>query len=170
MADFSKALDYLFANEGGFSNHSQDRGGATKYGITKRTYSEYRGQQVTDGDVFSMPMDIAEKVYKKLYWDALMLDKVDSQAVATALFDQAVNRGVGAMLRNIYKLLGISAGISIGNKTIEAINKEDPSELVKQISDNALEAYNDIISKNPSQEVFRKGWEARANRILTLIV
>ena len=49
-------------------------------------------------------MNSIKNVYKKQYWDKLLLDKVTSQRIANELFDDCVNRGVNATLKLIRQL------------------------------------------------------------------
>ena len=38
MGDFHRCIDPILAEEGGLSNHPDDPGGLTKYGISQRSY------------------------------------------------------------------------------------------------------------------------------------
>ena len=40
--NFQKALEFVFHAEGGYSNHKNDRGGATNMGVTQTAYNAYR--------------------------------------------------------------------------------------------------------------------------------
>jgi|GEM_PF-4548155 len=48
-------IDRLIDREGGFVDHPADRGGPTKYGITLRTLSKWRGYPCSREDVEAMP-------------------------------------------------------------------------------------------------------------------
>ena len=54
MAIFSKCLNKLLKHEGGYVDDSDDRGGATKFGITHKTLAKWRGEAVTAADVKAM--------------------------------------------------------------------------------------------------------------------
>ena len=43
QGNFKNCLDLVLKSEGGFSNHSQDPGGMTNLGVTKRVWQEYTG-------------------------------------------------------------------------------------------------------------------------------
>ena len=43
---FNTLLDYVFAEEGGFSNHKNDRGGRTNFGIAQISLDEYTRKRV----------------------------------------------------------------------------------------------------------------------------
>ena len=40
--NFEKIVQLVFGSEGGFSNHPNDRGGRTNYGVTQSTYNGWR--------------------------------------------------------------------------------------------------------------------------------
>lgn len=169
MADFKKAFDFLMDNEGGWSNHKNDRGGATKFGITKRTYSSFLGHEASDGEVFCMTQEIAQAVYMKLFWFAMKLDGVENDAVATAIFDQGVNRGPKTVIKDVQRILGCTQDGVNGPQTTKLINEGEASSLIKNISQGALYAYHKICEKDPTQNVFIKGWTNRANKLLELL-
>ena len=45
MADYRKLVPFIKKWEGGFSNHPQDRGGATNKGVTFSTYRMVYGKE-----------------------------------------------------------------------------------------------------------------------------
>lgn len=123
MADFLKAIDKLLFNEGGYVNDSDDRGGETYKGISRKYHKDdamwdkidsYKKQYGVGTRAFKNALnkdeDIANNVrdiYKKEYWDKLGLDDVKHQNVAEELFDDAVNRGVGAVSKLLSMLFGM---------------------------------------------------------------
>lgn len=97
------ALRHTVNIEGGYSNHPDDPGKATKYGITEKVAREngYRG------DMRDLPLAFAEGVYKAQYWDLIHLDAVANLAapIAMELFDTAVNCGVGFAAKSLQQAL-----------------------------------------------------------------
>src|SRR3989304_2037440 len=59
-SDFDKAIKFVFKWEGGFIYDSDDPGGETSYGISKKYHS--------DVDIKALTADEAKKIYKKEYW------------------------------------------------------------------------------------------------------
>ena len=60
---FYTLLDYVFADEGGFSNHKNDRGGRTNFGITQTAMNEYtRKRNLPHKDVKDNP---TQEVFKQ---------------------------------------------------------------------------------------------------------
>ena len=49
--NFDLCLVMLLAHEGGYVNHPSDPGGMTNLGVTKRTYDEYHGTDVTEDEM-----------------------------------------------------------------------------------------------------------------------
>ena len=88
MADFNKAIGKTLSKEGGsrFTDDPQDRGGATKYGISQRSYPNL--------DIRNLTEHQAREIYKRDFWDRVRGDEVSSQPVAENLFDTCVNMGV----------------------------------------------------------------------------
>lgn len=170
MANFQKAFDFLMANEGGWSNNKNDKGGATKFGITKRTYSSFIGHEASDGEIFCLTKELAQNVYRHMFWDIMHLDGINSDSVACALFDQGVNRGPQTVIKDAQRILGCSQDGINGPGTTNAINHEDSNELIRNIASGAIYAYKKICEKDPTQLIFLNGWTNRANKLLELIV
>src|SRR4051812_21993848 len=95
MSDIDSALQYVFKNEGGFSNHPADHGGATSgYGIIRAELARWRKHPVSIQDVKDMTAQEAKDIYDAWYWRPLGCDKIVDQGVATAIFDIGVVRGI----------------------------------------------------------------------------
>lgn len=91
--DIAILIDEVIAREGGYSNHPADRGGPTNWGITQGI-ARANGYA---GDMRALPRSLAEKLYRRLYWDqpGYAFVAESCPAVATELFDTAVNMGAG---------------------------------------------------------------------------
>jgi lysozyme family protein len=171
MADFMKSIEIILFFEGGFSNDRYDRGGKTRFGITELV-ARAHGYK---GDMETLPLDAAKAIYKQDYWDALNLDKVFDQAVATEIFDIAVNMGTGYAGRVLQMALNylnrngenwqdLEIDGIIGEKTLEVVNGLPPHDqpyLMKIINGLQFERYVHIIRNDPRQEVFFRGWLKR---------
>lgn len=173
MSDFNKSLDYTFANEGGFSNVKEDRGGATKYGITIAELSRWRKRPVSVSEVQNLGVQEAKAIYRAKYWDPLDLDFIKHDGIATCLFDIGVVRGISIppkYAQEICNILGHHLVVDghIGPKTIKALNSVDPRAFVRAFAKRAEQGFLAIIAARPSQIKFKKGWLNRARRLVTL--
>jgi murein DD-endopeptidase MepM/ murein hydrolase activator NlpD len=83
---FKIAMQFSMRWEGGYSNDAKDRGGETKYGISKNAYPHE--------DIKKLTLSKAVDIYKKDYWDKLNLDVYKPKA-AIVLMDIAMNHGIG---------------------------------------------------------------------------
>lgn len=171
---FEQALDYTFANEGGFSNIPQDRGGATRWGITREEASRWRKRSVSVAEMKAFPIEEAEQIYKAWYWDTMSLDQIVSPAVAICMFDIGVVMGTGIppkFAQQICNDHGFSLALDghIGVKTLSAINGLDPALFINDFSAKTRNRFLGIVASRPSQAIFIKGWLRRASRLLTLI-
>ena len=168
MGDFKKGFGYVLQNEGGYTNDANDSGGPTTWGITMEEYARFKGRGVSIDEVKKISQKEAETIYKRNYWDVLNLDGVKNDAVATAIFDQAVNRGVRTVAKAIQGIVGVPQDGHFGPITLKAINSAEEKNLIEAISKEAANSYKQIADKNPKNKVFLRGWLARARRLLAL--
>lgn len=169
------ALEYTFVNEGGYSDHPSDHGGATSgFGVTIGELAKWRKKPVSKLDVKNMSAQEAKDIYEAWYWKPLGCDKITSAGVAICIFDIGVVRGIGCppgYIQNICNNHGSQLIVDghIGPKTIAALNAMDPSVFIRDFSARAEAGFRSIVANNPSQRVFLNGWVNRAHRLLTLI-
>ena len=162
MAEFGPALDFLLPHEGGYSNHPADKGGPTNYGITEATARRYGYQ----GDMRDLPLETAGEVYASEYWPGL--ENVVNQAVASKILDLRANFGVSG--GNLVAQQAVNAIVEPptaedgrwGPDTLESINAADPAQLLDELAAAAAARYQAIADRDPSQEVFLRGWMKRA--------
>lgn len=159
-----KFYKYIFDVEGGYSNHKNDNGGATKYGIIEK---EARKHGYT-GDMRDFPKEMAKDIYKKDYYLKNRLNEVKDDRVALSVFDWAVNGGSSRAVKEVQKVLNEMNGNNdlavdgiIGKYTLAALNGADPEKLLKAYQQAQSNFYDGIVKRNPSQKVFLKGWHNR---------
>lgn len=159
MAKFEPAVTKTLEREGVFSDDPNDNGGATKYGISQKSYP--------DLDIASLTVADAKAIYRRDYWQALRLDEVESQAVADELFDTAVNCGThvaGEFVQEALSLFGKVIEIDgiVGPVTIATVNRyRYPRSLLKALNGLQFEYYHDIIQRHPRQKKWFRGWLKR---------
>lgn len=174
MADFNKALVYTLVNEGGFSDDSNDFGGATNFGITREDFSRWLRRPATVQDVKKMTESDAEQIYYSWYFTPLNILNVVSQGITTSIFDMGVNLGLhssAAIAQTALNTLGFNliADGSIGPVTLSALNLVNPNAFIRDFHDLVRDHYSTIVANDPTQEVFLKGWMNRCDRLLTLL-
>jgi lysozyme family protein len=162
---FLDAVEVVLKNEGGFVNHPADRGGPTNWGITQKVYEAYKGRPVSIDEIKNMPRSEAIAIYKRNYWDKIGGDQLKYYATALTLFDQAVNRGVAAVIRQVQGILGLNQDGRLGSQTIAALNAIPDTKFIPQFLTAAENSYKAIVQKNPSQSVFINGWLKRVDHL-----
>lgn len=162
--NFKNAFKELIGIEGGYVNDPTDRGGETKYGISKRSYPNV--------DIKNLTLEKAQEIYYKDFWVALSLDSIQEYYVALELFDTSVNMGQGVAARFLQKGLNLmnrnqrnfpdlKVDGAIGPKTIAAYQKVDDGILLKVLNGLQFCRYKEICEYDPSQERFFNGWMQR---------
>lgn len=155
--DFDAAFHHLLGHEGGYVNHPDDPGGETNWGVTK-VVARAHGYQ---GLMKDMPVDVAKAIYKKSYWTPVRADELPP-AIRYAVFDAAVNSGVGTSVRWLQQSVGATPDGVLGPKTLAAINEVNPDGLLRKMLGRRLRAMTDMKGW-PS---FSAGW---ARRVATLL-
>ena len=169
---FGKAFEYTMPFEGwdAYTNDPDDKGGATKYGITVRTLTAIRFDvdgdgDVTENDVKSLTYSQAKDILKRKYWDVIQADSIESERIAIKLFDCAVNMGPARATRIAQEALndlryGLVVDGLMGPKTLSALNGSDEDVFFLFLV-SRLEQY--YVGLN--QRKFLKGWLRRARTL-----
>lgn len=156
---FEILFKYILLVEGGYSNHKNDRGGKTKYGITQAVAKNYGIEDLT--------IEQAKEIYYKKYYLKNKLDKVDNVKIALSIFDFTVNSGLYGIRKaqQALKELGYKITIDgvIGEQTIKFLNMVNEDKFLNKYHELQIKFYNAIAKNKPTQKVFLKGWINRVN-------
>lgn len=155
-SNFDQSLVLILKHEGGWVNHPKDPGGETNMGVTKRTWEDWVGHEVAPGSLKSLTVADISPLYKAKYWDKVCGDDLPA-GVDYAVFDYAVNSGIGRASKQLQACLGVTADGAIGPKTVAAAQAADPVALINCICDNRLA----FLQKLPTWGTFGKGWGRR---------
>lgn len=142
-----------------------DKGGATLCGVTFGTFKTWCRQNnrptPTENDLKYMTYDTWLSVLKFYFWDSCKADQIESQPVAEIIVDWAWGSGTKTAIKRVQKLIGTYADGIVGKKTLAAINNRDPYLLWKEIRAARYRHIDEICRRDPTQEVWRKGWQNR---------
>lgn len=145
MTSFDKAFEILIGHEGGYVNDVNDRGGETRYGISKRAYPHI--------DIANLTLAQAKAIYRTDYWDKAKCSSLPPD-LALLVFDAAVNNGVGAAIRWLQRAANVTADGIIGPKTIAASFSSGVSARF-----HAMRV--DAMTKMPTWPNHGRGWAKR---------
>lgn len=155
---FDAAFHHLLGHEGGYSNHAADPGGETMWGVT---IAVARANGYT-GPMRDLPVETAKAIYRKQYWDAVRADELPP-AIRYAVFDAAVNSGVGQAAKWLQRAVGVSDDGRIGPTTLYAARAGHPDAVLRNMLGQRLNAMADM----KGWPAFSRGW---AKRIASLLV
>lgn len=129
-ASFNKNIKILYQYEGiNYHNNPKDPGGATKYGITLRTWKSTVNKYATINTIKSLTKEQAIDFYKLFFWDANNIGLIKDKSFQTALFLAEVNLGpyrpnkIAQHLANSLCDSHLVLDGKLGNNSINAFNK-----------------------------------------------
>jgi lysozyme family protein len=153
--NFDKALALVLEHEGGYVNDPHDPGGETNRGVTKAVYDAYRKVRGRGPQSVKFITDAELKaIYKFQYWDKVQGDHLPA-GLDYAVFDFAVNSGVGRASKFLQAVLGVAQDGQIGARTLAAIH--NPINTINALCDRRMA----FLRRLPTFWRFGKGWTRR---------
>lgn len=159
-------IDEVIEAEGGFVNHPADRGGITNFGITKRTLGQWRGRNVRRIDIERLTKAEAREIIKHRYVDVQGIHKLEDADLQAQVVDTSVHSGPVAAVKMLQKGIRAKQDGIIGPKTLAKIAAKGVEEVHQRLVIERVKLLGNICVKDPSQNVFLKGWLARALKFL----
>jgi lysozyme family protein len=170
-------IETTIGKEGGYVNHSADRGGPTRWGVTQRV-ARANGYQ---GHMRDLPRATAVAIYRQEYAIKPGFAAVAEiyPVVGEELFDTGVNMGVARPSLWLQEWLNalnqggkhwpdIKEDGDIGPGTLAALRAykarrglEGGVRLLAALNGDQAVRYKQIARANPSQEAFVYGWLGR---------
>ena len=174
MSTLKTQFQQFYATRAGFNNDPVDAGGATNYGVSLRwlkaqgLLEDLEQEDRTQDEIQvikQMTQEQASALYKAYWWNPYNYGAIDSQLVATKIFDCAVNMGAPRAHRIVQVALGFTQdqrdGI-LGVKSMAEINAAGAAPLVVQIQNLQAAFYRQLVAANPARAKFLNGWLQRA--------
>ena len=171
-AKFDSVIGHTLKSEGGYSNHPNDRGGETMYGITKSFMEDYK-YALPGGKskpIRDLTVDDARSLYKAM-WDKYKLGYIRDKNLAYVLNDYMINSYAGGVVKRLQRILN-SRGASLnvdglmGPKTLEAIHNCDLQWLIDEIINDRYNNYRELVKIRPEQIINYAGWINRLNGVV----
>lgn len=186
--NWREVIQHKTAVEAGYVNNPNDLGKATNHGITQVTamdpaYVDLRAKHNWNGDMRTLPVELAFDIYKRGWWDRMLLDEVAkrSMPLAERLFDFGINAGRANAVKSFQMLLNslnkaqslypdlvIDGGL--GKGTISALEaylaaNRNNRAAVEQLTLFMFAAqswhYVNISLSREANEEFTNGWKNR---------
>lgn len=160
-ASFAQALIWTLGYERGWSDNPRDPGGATLDGITQVVYDAWRHSQgLPARSVREMAPAERDTIYRRRYWDAVAGDDLPA-GVDYAVFDFAVNSGVGRALRELQRIVFAAPDGTWGSQTQACVRGFVAQHDAATLSDAICAARLRFLQRLPTFTTFGRGWTRR---------
>jgi lysozyme family protein len=162
QSNFETCLALMLAHEGGYSDHPKDPGGRTNLGVTQRVWEEWTGHEVDEKQMRALTPETVAPLYRRKYWDACRADEL-LDGVDYAVFDVAVNSGVGRAVKLLQSCVGATPDGGFGSITMALTKKaeQDPKALIELYCAKRLE----FLQSLKTFETFGRGWSRRVAEV-----
>jgi len=166
MAKFDIAIPHVLAWEGGYVSHPADPGGATNRGITIGVFKKYAQSllsiEPTLENLKALTEVQAKAIYKHAFWDRMQGDKIDSQQMASIMFDGFVNCGANG-IKMMQRVIGVKEDGIFGPNSLSALNtitaeKDAEIHIYTWYKGLRKQYYENLAERKPAMKVFLKGW------------
>jgi len=163
QTNYDKCLETILHHEGGYVNHSEDPGGETNMGVTKRVYEDFGGTK----DMKDLEFDDVAPIYKQNYWDRVKGDELPS-GLDLCVFDFGVNAGTGRAAKYLQTMIGTTADGGIGPNTLKALGNYIEDVGVEAAITEYQSRRQDYYESLPTFDTFGKGWSRRVRETTEL--
>lgn len=175
---YQEIINRVLKHEGGFINHKNDPGGATKWGVSLRWLQKQADSDLIDGDldndgdidvddIKEVDKEDASRFYYKNWWNRHNYSSYE-KPVGEKLFDMAINMGseqAHKLLQRALNMLGedlVVDGIIEGPNTQESLTRHDAQQIVDALCDTQLDFYQSLVEQDDKYAAFIEGWTKRA--------
>lgn len=160
-SNYSTCLRVVLKWEGGYSDHPQDPGGRTMFGVTQAVYDAYRARNGLAKQTVRLIKETEfQSIYRKQYWDVIRGDDLPP-GVDLAVFDYAVNSGPVRAAKAVQVLCGVIVDGQIGERTLDAIKVHNRRDLIAGLCDRRLA----FLRSLGTWKTFGTGWTNRVSDI-----
>lgn len=183
QSNFDAAFVKIIGIEGRYSNLANDAGGETMFGITAATARAFG----YTGPMRDMPLDVAQSIYWRGWWNLMRLDDVADLAgarIAFELFECGVNIRPRTAVQFLQRALNsfnqrgahyqdLKVDGDLGGKTLSALaafmrmrhGQEVERVLLDALNSQQGAYYLERGEARPANEDFTFGWFAHRVRI-----
>lgn len=163
------ALGWIGLSEGGYVNNKKDPGGATDRGITQRTYDAWnKTKGVPLQSVRGITKTEANQIIIENYFKPVKFNELPD-GLDYAMADYAVNSGPARAIKELQRIVGVSADGIIGNQTMQAIKQKTNSPaMLRKVIETLCKKRMEFLKvvKHPTTgarlwDTFGTGWFRR---------
>jgi len=158
-ANYIRAVANVLVSEGGarYTNHPNDPGGPTKYGITIHDVRKYLKPGASAADVRALTEQQARAIYRKHYADRIRFDEL-AKGVDYSLLDYTVISGPCRSIPDLKMVLGLRDRSCVVTDALVAAANADPERAVRLLNEQRLRFHASLGSWS---RPFQRGWRNR---------
>lgn len=159
--NFPASLALTLPFEGGRVDDPRDPGGATMCGVTQAVYDDDRDARgLPRRSVFESTAAEREAIYLRRYWQKAQCEVLPAGA-DFALFDFAVNSGVGRAVRTLQRIAGVAEDGIPGRYTLAAASRYSSQYGPSALGDALCHARLAWMQSLGTYATFGHGWKRR---------
>ncbi len=167
---FARCLELVLRQEGGYADHPADPGGATNFGITRKTLARWRKispwWELPKAAVKALAVAEAAQIYEASYWRRVAGEALPA-GIDLALFDFAVNSGPERAIKALQAALRVKADGWIGPLTLDALRARIGAAGVASIIVALCDGRLGFLQRLATFATFGRGWSRRVAEIRT---
>jgi|GEM_PF-1952238 len=158
MADFIPALEVMIRNEGGYNliQRNDELGGTSFAGITSIAVPNWQGWELVERDPHHPTLiSLVKSYYMEQFWQLIAGDDIQSQRIASTLFDFAVTQGVEKAVQTAQLIVGQQADGIMNQATIVKLNTMDEELFVLRYSMVKAQGRTNevVVTKTPEKVI-----------------
>lgn len=159
--NFEVSLKLTLVYEGGWSDHPADPGGATMRGVTQSVYDDDRDSRRLPRQSVRLITDAElHNIYRRRYWQLVGADALPG-GVDYAMFDFAVNSGVGRAVKTAQAVVGMPATGVMSAGVVQAVLEFVQVHGVLAATDGICHARAQFLRSLKTFGTFGRGWMRR---------
>jgi lysozyme family protein len=152
--------------EGGDSNRADDRGGLTHYGLTLRTFEDYR-PGATATDLLALTRDDVIDIITEIFALRPGYYLIADQWVMWAVIDFAINSSARIATMALQRAAGVLTVDGIfGRQSEQIVSRMNPELLFRKVMAQRIRYFGQIIRHDHTQADNAGGWFDRAASLL----
>lgn len=154
--------------EGGLSKNPADRGGVTKYGVTRLCWLDYYGVEPQPGEIAALTRAQAIGMLVEIYVQraGFTAARVPDDGLRLALVDYAINSGAAQAVRDLQRCVGATViNGRFGAVTLAALQARKAEQVRAQLTGRRLVLLGEALFARSDQIVFLAGWLDRVRRV-----
>lgn len=150
-----KAIDEILQREGPYSDHPNDSGGRTAWGISERWHPEAWKNGPPSRDE-------AISIYYHRYIIRPGFVQIKNEKLRDFVVDWGVVSGPTLVTQKLQRVLQVEPDGVFGPLTLRALEKANPDRVLSQMIDERVRSAARLVQSRPKDLVFLLGWINRA--------